>query len=106
MLDLVGEQGYAGTTVAHITTAAGISRTTFYEQFTNKQAAFLAAYKEFGQHFLGDMRFASGASPADVLVNAADRLAALGRSRPLACRAFLRWRSTQPARRGSSCATR
>jgi AcrR family transcriptional regulator len=89
VLDLIGEQGYAATTVAHITSAAGISRTTFYEQFPNKQAAFLAAYEDFGRHFLGDMRFASGTSPADVLVNAADRLAGLGRSRPLACRAFL-----------------
>jgi AcrR family transcriptional regulator len=89
VLDLVGQQGYAATTVAHVTSAAGVSRTTFYEQFANKQAAFLVAYDEFGKQFLGDLSFARGASAAEVLVNAADRLSSLGRTRPLACRAFL-----------------
>jgi len=89
VLDVVGSAGYAATTVADITRAAGISRTTFYEQFASKQAAFLAAYDEFGKQFLGGLSLASGASPADVLVDAADRLSGLGRSRPLACRAFL-----------------
>jgi AcrR family transcriptional regulator len=88
-LDGVGAQGYAATTVAHITTAAGVSRTTFYEQFASKQDAFLAAYDVFGKQFLGEMSFASGGSPAEVLLDAADRLSSLGRTRPLACRAFL-----------------
>ncbi len=89
VLDVVGEQGYAATTVAHITSAAGVSRTTFYQQFANKQVAFLVAYDEFGRQFLGGLGFARGASPADVLIDAADRLSSLGRTRPLACRAFL-----------------
>jgi AcrR family transcriptional regulator len=89
VLDVIGEQGYAATTVAHITGAAGVSRTTFYEQFANKQDAFLVAYDEFGKHFLGELSLASGGSPAEVLVNAADHLSSLGRTRPLACRAFL-----------------
>lgn len=89
VLDVVGERGYAATTVAHVTAAAGVSRTTFYEQFAGKQVAFLAAYDEFGTQFLGELTFASGGSPAEVLLDAADRLASLGRTRPLACRAFL-----------------
>ena len=89
VLDVVGEQGYAATTVAHVTSAAGVSRTTFYEQFANKQVAFLVAYDEFGEQFLGALSFASGPSPAEVLMDAADRLSSLGRTRPLACRAFL-----------------
>jgi AcrR family transcriptional regulator len=54
-LDVVGERGYAATTVADITSAAGVSRTTFYEQFQNKLDAFLTAYDEFGKAFLADV---------------------------------------------------
>ncbi len=90
VLDVVGERGYAAATVAHVTTAAGVSRTPFYEQFRSKQDAFLAAYDEFGQEFLADMGGVdTTARPADVLSSAAGRLVDWGRKRPLACRAFL-----------------
>ncbi|MEA2169284.1 MAG: hypothetical protein QOF76_2584 [Solirubrobacteraceae bacterium] len=89
VLDVVGERGYVSTTVGDITTAAGISRTTFYEQFTSKQDAFLTAYDEFGRQFLGDMDGITPTEPAEVLTAAADRLVEWGRTRPLACRAFL-----------------
>ena len=89
VLDAVGEHGYAAATVAHITTAAGISRTTFYEQFGNKRDAFFAAYDVFGEQFLSDMDEVSGATPTEVMSAAAERLVQWGRTRPLACRAFL-----------------
>lgn len=89
ILDVVGERGYAGATVAHVTTAAGISRTTFYELFANKEDAFLAAYDEFGEHFLADIAQVSGETPIEILSSAAARLASWGRTRPAACRAFL-----------------
>lgn len=41
---VVAEKGYAATTVADLTREAGISRTTFYEMFADKEACFLAAY--------------------------------------------------------------
>jgi AcrR family transcriptional regulator len=41
---IVAEKGYAATTVADLTKRAGISRTTFYELFADKEACFLAAY--------------------------------------------------------------
>ncbi len=41
---IVAEKGYAATTVAALTKQAGISRTTFYEMFEDKEACFLAAY--------------------------------------------------------------
>ena len=41
---VVAEKGYAATTVADLTKRAGISRTTFYELFKDKEACFLAAY--------------------------------------------------------------
>lgn len=40
----VAEKGYAATTVADLTREAGISRTTFYEMFDDKEGCFLAAY--------------------------------------------------------------
>jgi AcrR family transcriptional regulator len=42
----VGERGYGPTTIADIAAAAGISKKTFYEHFTDKQACFLAAYDD------------------------------------------------------------
>jgi AcrR family transcriptional regulator len=89
VLDVVGEHGYAGATVAHITKSAGISRTTFYEQFANKQEAFLTAYDEFGRRFLSDIASVATTTPAEVLPAAAERLADWGGERPLAARAFL-----------------
>ena len=41
---MVAEKGYGATTVADLTGEAGISRTTFYEMFPDKEACFLAAY--------------------------------------------------------------
>ena len=43
-MKIVAEKGYAATTVTDLTKEAGISRTTFYELFEDKEACFLAAY--------------------------------------------------------------
>lgn len=43
-IGVVAEKGYAATTVADLTREAGISRTTFYEMFDDKEGCFLAAY--------------------------------------------------------------
>ena len=89
VLDVVGEHGYAAATVADITTAAGVSRTTFYEQFHNKLEAFLTAYDEFGKAFLADMADTPVTTPAETLYAAGERLVDWSRKRPFACRAFL-----------------
>jgi AcrR family transcriptional regulator len=89
VLDVVGEHGYAAATVADVTTAAGVSRTTFYEQFRNKLDAFLAAYDEFGKTFLADLADTPATTPAETLAAAGERLVEWSRRRPLACRAFL-----------------
>ena len=44
MADLVGNDGYAATTVANVLAYAGVSRKAFYQHFANKQECFLAAY--------------------------------------------------------------
>jgi len=44
LIDAIGEQGYAKTTVAHVIARAGVSRKAFYEHFPNKQACLLETY--------------------------------------------------------------
>jgi AcrR family transcriptional regulator len=52
---VVAEKGYAATTVADIVDRASVSRSTFYEQFPDKEACFLAMFN-FGVEFvLGQM---------------------------------------------------
>lgn len=41
---VVAAKGYGATTVGDLTREAGVSRTTFYELFEDKEACFLAAY--------------------------------------------------------------
>jgi AcrR family transcriptional regulator len=43
--DATAERGYANVSVADILERAGVSRETFYEQFTNKESCFLASYE-------------------------------------------------------------
>lgn len=46
MLALVGERGYAATSVPAVTTAARVARNTFYEFFPDKESCFVAACAE------------------------------------------------------------
>lgn len=47
MSELVSERGYAAVNVADVINLAGVSRKTFYQQFSNKQACFLAAFDHY-----------------------------------------------------------
>jgi AcrR family transcriptional regulator len=53
LAEAVAENGYASTTIAHITRHAAVSRRTFYEHFSSKDECFVAAYdtvmKELGE---------------------------------------------------------
>lgn len=44
LAEAVAEHGYSGTTIAHITRAAAVSRRTFYEHFASKDECFVVAY--------------------------------------------------------------
>ena len=44
LAEAVAENGYAGTTIGHITRHAAVSRRTFYEHFGSKDECFVAAY--------------------------------------------------------------
>jgi AcrR family transcriptional regulator len=45
---LACERGYANLNMSAISAAAGVSNQTFYQEFSNKQEAFLAAFEELG----------------------------------------------------------
>lgn len=45
-IDVVGTHGFAATSVADVIGSAHVSRTTFYEQFRDKEECFIAAYEE------------------------------------------------------------
>jgi len=61
LVDTVAERGYNATTVAHITKAASVSRRTFYEHFSGKEACFLAAYEMVADHIRDSMQVAAQA---------------------------------------------
>jgi AcrR family transcriptional regulator len=44
LAEAIAENGYAGTTIAHITRHAAVSRRTFYEHFSSKDECFVVAY--------------------------------------------------------------
>jgi AcrR family transcriptional regulator len=45
LAEAMAEQGYAATSVADVLKRAGVSRETFYQQFSSKQDCFIAAYE-------------------------------------------------------------
>jgi AcrR family transcriptional regulator len=49
---LAAELGVAGTSVASITSAAGLAKRVFYEHFTDKEACFVVLFREFGAEYL------------------------------------------------------
>lgn len=64
---LAAEHGVAGTSVASITSAAGLAKRVFYEHFADKEACFVELFREFGAEYL---RFA-----LDTAAAASDRTA-------------------------------
>jgi AcrR family transcriptional regulator len=51
----VADKGYSATTVADIVDRASVSRSTFYEQFPDKEACFLAMFNFAVEFVLGQM---------------------------------------------------
>jgi AcrR family transcriptional regulator len=51
----VADKGYAAATVADIVDRASVSRSTFYDQFPDKEACFLAAFNFAVEFVLGQM---------------------------------------------------
>jgi AcrR family transcriptional regulator len=74
MAQAVAEHGYGACTVAHVVTRAGVSRKTFYEHFSDKEACFLALYDTGIAFVLG--RIAETVSEESVAAHPRERVAA------------------------------
>lgn len=87
----VGSQGYGATTVAHVTAHARVSRSAFYEQFTDKRDAFLAAYDQWGHRFFDELlRLGSRPAPLrEVVSSCGELIIDRGLREPEAARAFI-----------------
>jgi AcrR family transcriptional regulator len=55
MAEAMAEQGYAATPVADVLHRAGVSRETFYQQFSSKQDCFIAAYELAADSILAEL---------------------------------------------------
>lgn len=88
-LEAVGRHGYGSATVTHITAAAGVSRSAFYEQFRDKRDAFLTAYEVFTSGFFEELAATSldAPSPLEGIEASVRLLVDYGRERPVAARA-------------------
>jgi AcrR family transcriptional regulator len=65
MADAVAEKGYVRTSVADVIRRAGVSRETFYQQFTGKEACFRAAYSAAVDRIIGAVARALAEVPDD-----------------------------------------
>lgn len=66
LADAVGEKGYGPTSVADVIRRAGVSRQTFYEQFSSKLDCFLATFDTAGDLLLEELARLAAAGPAGV----------------------------------------
>jgi AcrR family transcriptional regulator len=55
LAEVVGEKGYGPTSVADVIRRAGVSRQTFYEQFSDKLDCFLATFDTAGELLLAEL---------------------------------------------------
>ena len=55
MVDVTVRDGYAAASIARVIAAAGVSRPTFYDHFTDKDDCFLAALADTHERLLGDI---------------------------------------------------
>lgn len=72
LADTTADKGFVGTSVADILRVAGVSRETFYQQFTSKEDCFLSAYDEAVTILLGRMASAPVQDTSDEAAAAED----------------------------------
>lgn len=89
MLELVGEHGYAATTVPAVVAAARVSRNSFYELFDDKLDCFLALCDETARDMF-DAVVASAAEPGwrDAVLRGTEAYLEYWRARPAFSRAY------------------
>jgi AcrR family transcriptional regulator len=73
MIAAAHQYGYAGATVSHVISHAGVSRPTFYEYFTDKDDCFLATHNELARMLVWEVERAVGAVGPEQATQAAIR---------------------------------
>lgn len=70
MTAAAAESGYSAVTVSDVITRAGVSRATFYEQFTDREQCFLAAFDHAAELLLSEVltRAGDGGGQAQVSI--------------------------------------
>lgn len=63
LVDCVGAHGYASTSVGAVIGEAHVSRSAFYEQFTDKPDCFRVAYREMTHSLLGELATIGAGEP-------------------------------------------
>jgi AcrR family transcriptional regulator len=91
IVDLVGDVGYAETTITAIARQAGVSPNVFYEHFADREECFIAAYDAFTELILERLsRMVPSATEWDAFVfGLLDAYYGLLEDEPKAARAFL-----------------
>ena len=82
----VAEKGYNAATIDDIVRAAGVSKQTFYEHFSDKLDCFLAAYETASDELLAHVRAAQDTADADWPARTRAGI-----------HAYLRWLAAEPA---------
>lgn len=62
MIELSAENGYQAITIAQVSSRAGVSSATFYEQFDGKESCLVAAYRTVAARLFGEMERTLSAS--------------------------------------------
>ena len=65
MIASANRDGYAGANVSKIIAAAGVSRPTFYDYFTDKDDCFLATLREINGEILNEVHEQIAAGPPE-----------------------------------------
>lgn len=90
MIELCARSGYDAVSVARVSSRAGVSSSTFYEQFESKEECLLAAYRAAAERVLGAMTPATGPGDWSAAARTAlDALFAAVRAEPDAARVLL-----------------
>jgi AcrR family transcriptional regulator len=103
MLRVLPEHGYHGTTIAHLTGGAGVSRAAFYEHFEGKEQCFLETYDLAGQWLCERLESAVAVDaewPAQVRAGAEELLRLLAANPVLASLISIDVPQAGPAARG------
>ena len=89
MISLAAHSGYQQVSIAQLSSRAGVSSATFYEQFKDKEACAVAAYQTATERVLGRFQLSDSGGWEDASRSAVLELMDAVRNEPDACRLLL-----------------